>query len=171
MKTRSRFFFIALSMLLFSVVVQSCKKTPAPTTSTPPTASVPSFSFIALGITTTGVQYTVTNTMPSGPLQITASNAANNSNYQTVQITLNNAVTSPGTFTLSPSLSNTGLYTSGSNTIKYSTNATNVGTITITKVDMVNNLMSASYNFVAQQYSPTIGNSGTISGSFTNVGF
>jgi len=167
MRIKSILFFTAFVVLI--IAIQSCKKKPTPVTPTPPAVLPPSFSFTALGITTSGVQYTISN--PTyGPLQITGlAGDSSGGHRQTVTIVVNNVVNLAGTFTLSTT--NTGVYTSGTNTIRYSTNASNVGTINISKVDMTNRLMSASYNFVAEQTAPSNTGSGTISGSFTNVGF
>ncbi len=124
-----------------------------------------------MGITTSGVQYTISNPT-AGPLQITGSNAGSNSNYQTVVITVDNTVNAAGTFTLNTTASNSsdnGVYTSS--TFSYNTNATHTGTITLSKVDMVNRVMSASFSFSAIEFNPDNNSSGTISGSFTNVSF
>ncbi len=171
MRIKSILLFSALLVLV--VATLSCKKkSPAPTPT--PTAIPPTFSFTALGIAATGVQYTITNPQ-GGPLQVTGSNASNTSNYQTVQITVTGgSITAPGTFTLNATASsggNSGVYTSGSGSFLYNTNASHTGSITVSKVDMVNRLISASFNFSAQEYTPTNTSSGTISGSFTNVGF
>ena len=72
---------------------------------------------------------------------------------------------------MSSSSGNSGMYTSGGNTVRYTTNATNTGNLFITNIDMIHRTISGSYSFTAQQYFPTTGSSGTISGSFTNLGF
>lgn len=150
----------------------SCaKKTVTPTPA--PISPAPTYTFNAMGITATGVQYTISNPT-NGPLQITGSNAtaSGNSNEQTVTITINNAVNSVGTYTLSSSVNNSGVYTSGANSIRYSTNSSPyVGTLNITKYDANNKLMSVSFNFVAQETSPSTNLQGTIYGSFDNISF
>jgi hypothetical protein len=170
MKSYAKLLYTVLIVLIFSIITTSCKKKTPPTPTPPtPTPVTNQFSITAFGITTQGVQYTITNPT-TGPLQITgACGDSASSNHQTVVITINNAVNAAETFTLSSS--NTGVYTTGTNTSRYTTNTSNTGSINITKVDMANRLMSASYSFVAQQYYPSMGSSGTISGSFTNVGF
>ena len=167
--------FICAGVILLSMVftTTSCAKktTPAPA---PTPTPVTTYTFNAFGVTATGVQYNISNNTTAGVLQITASNAtaSANSNEQTVTITINSAVNSVGSYTLSSSTNNTGVYTSGSNTFKYSTNnSPNVGTLNITKIDMVNKIMSATYNFNPQQYYPSVGGSGNVSGSFDNIGF
>ena len=166
MRIRSIPFFTVITV--FTFVILSCKKKPTPAPSSPP-APIVSFSINALGITTQGVQYSISNPT-TGPLQISgACGDINSGNSQTVVITINSAVNAVGTFTLSSS--NTGVYTTGTNSIRYTTNTSNTGTINITKIDMTKRLMSASYSFVAQQYYPSLGSSGTISGSFSDVGF
>jgi hypothetical protein len=164
---------ILFTLILLAVAILSCKKKTTPAATPTPTVIPPSFSFTALGITTTGVQYTISNPT-GGPFQVTGSNTGSSSNYQTVVITVSNGsdITVPGTFTLNTTASNNSdnaVYTSG--TFSYSTNASHTGTITFSKVDMVNRVMSASFSFSAQEYSPNNSSSGTISGSFTNVGF
>jgi hypothetical protein len=171
MKIRNNIVFTVLIVLV--VATLSCKKKPAPATPPSPTVLPPSFSFTAFGITTAGVQYTINNPT-GGPFQVTGSNGSNNSNYQTVVITVSNGseITTPGTFTLNTAASNSSdnaVYTSG--TFSYNTNASHTGTITFSKVDMANRVISASFSFSAIEYSPSNNNSGTISGSFTNVGF
>jgi len=167
--------FICAAVILLGVffTTTSCAKktTPAPTSTPTP---VTTYSFSASGITTTGVQYNISNNTNAGVLQITGSNAtaSGNSNEQTVVVTINSSVNSVGSYTLSSSTNNTGVYTSGSNTFKYSTNSSPyIGTLNITKIDMTNKIISASYNFVAQETMPTTSGQTTISGSFANVGF
>lgn len=162
---------ITCIVILFSVAGISCKKKPIPAPTPTPVNVPPSYSFTALGVTTTGVQYGISNPN-TGPLVITgASGTSGNSNYQTVQITVNSAVNSIGSYSLTSTNGNSGVYTTGDNSIKYSTNATCTGTLNVSKIDMANRLMSASFNFVAQQYYPSVGSKGTISGSFTDIGF
>jgi hypothetical protein len=151
----------------------SCaKKTVTPTPA--PITPVPTYTFSAMGITTTGVQYTISNQTQS--LQITGSNASasTSGNEQVVTITINNAVNSVGTYTLSSSLNNSGVYTSvsGGTTFRYSTSSSPyVGTLNITKYDATNRLMSVSFNFNAQETSPSNNLQGSIYGSFANIGF
>jgi hypothetical protein len=164
---------LLVMLVLFCTVLSSCAKKPTPAPTPTPTP-VTTYTFSAFGVTATGVQYNISNNTTAGVLQINASNAtaSANSNEQTVTITINSAVNSVGIYTLSSSTNNTGVYTSGSNTFKYSTNSSPyVGTLNITNIDMTNKIMSATYNFNPQQYYPSVGGSGNVSGSFTNIGF
>jgi hypothetical protein len=164
-------------VILFGVffMTTSCKKTTTPTPVATPTPSPSaSYTFNAMGVTATGVQYSILSGTQS--LQITGSNAtaSGNGNEQTVVITINNAVNSTGSYTLNASVNNTGVYTSGGSTnpMKYSTGSSPyVGTLNITNYDATNRLMSVSFSFNAQEYSPNTSSSGTIYGSFANVGF
>src|SRR6185312_143197 len=147
---------IVNSVILATVILlgvffttSSCAKKTATTPAPAPVTPVTSYTFNALGVTATGVQYSISNPT-TGPLKITGSNASasGNGNEQTVVITINNAVNSVGSFTLSSSVNNSGVYTSGSNSFKYSTgNSPYVGTLNITKYDAANKLMSVSFNF------------------------
>ncbi len=169
MKIITNLLSAVLTLFVLFFITPSCgkKTTPAPATNV---AITPTYTFNAMGITATGVQYSVSNPI-TGPLKISGSNAGGNTNYQTVEITINSAVNAAGTYPLSSSSGNTGIYTSGGNTVRYETNATNTGNLIITNINMTNKTISGSYNFTAQQYFPTTGSSGSIYGSFTNLGF
>ncbi len=170
MKTIISLLCVLVTLFTLPFLMSSCgkKTTPAPATNV---VTTPTYTFSAFGITATGVQYNISNPN-TGPLKISASNASSNStNYQTVDITINSAVNSIGTYPLSSSSGNTGLYTSGGNTVRYTTNATYTGNLTISSIDMIHKTITASYNFSAQQYYPSSGSGGSISGSFTNVSF
>jgi|GEM_PF-1926688 hypothetical protein len=162
-------FFIGAVVILLSVffTTTGCKKTPTPVTPPAPTP-VTTYTFNAFGVTATGVQYVISNPT-TGPLQITGTNGNGD---QKVTITISSAVNSVGSYTLSATNNNAGNYTSGTNTIRYSTGASPyVGTLNITKYDATNRLMSVSFNFNAQEYFPNASSSGTINGSFDNIGF
>ena len=148
----------------------SCKKsTPAATPT--PTNVQPTYSFTALGVTATGVVYTISNPT-TGPMVITGVyGASGDPTYQTVQITVNSAVSSVGSYSLTSTNGNSGVYTTGNGSFKYSTNATSTGVLNITKIDMTNRLVTASFSFNAQQYYPSVGGTGVISGSFADIGF
>ncbi|MFI5141394.1 MAG: DUF6252 family protein [Bacteroidia bacterium] len=150
----------------------SCSKNTTTTPTPTPITPTPSYTFSAMGITAAGVQYTISN-QTAGPLKITGTTGnGTGGNDQSVVITINSVVNSVGTYTLSSSTNNTGVYTSGTNSIRYSTNTSpNVGTLTISKYDAANRVMSVSFSFNAQQYYPTVGSSANVYGSFTNVGF
>ena len=150
----------------------SCSKKTTTTTTPAPVTTAPSYTFNALGITATGVQYSISNPN-TGPLVITGITGNGSSgNDQSVTITINTSVNSTGTYTLSGSTNNTGEYTSGTNTIRYKTNSSpNVGTLTISKYDGTNRKMSVSFSFNVQQYYPSVGNSGAVYGSFDKLGF
>jgi hypothetical protein len=171
MKTINSLLVALVTLFALSFLMPSCgkKTTPAPATNV---VTTPTYTFSAFGITATGVQYSITNPN-TGPLKISASNSSssNSTNYQTVDITINSAVNSVGTYPLSSSSGNTGLYTSGGNTVRYTTNATYTGNLTISSIDMIHKTITASYNFSAHQYYPSSGSGGSISGSFTNVSF
>jgi hypothetical protein len=169
MKTISNLFCVLIALLVLSFIAPACGKKTTPAAATNVTTT-PTYTFNAFGITATGVQYGVSNPN-TGPLKISGSNANGNTNYQTVEVTINSAVNAVGTYPLSSSSGNTGIYTSGGNTVRYSTNATNTGNLIITSINMVNKTISGSYNFTAKQYYPSTGNSGSISGSFSNLGF
>jgi hypothetical protein len=178
MQSKSIIRFDTLIILVFVFIVLSCAKktTPAPTpTPTPPT--VPIYSFTAFGITANGVQYTISNP-PAGPMVITGTfGISTDNNYQTVQITVNNAVNAPAAYTLNAPAGTTtngiGVYTTGPvpGNFAYNTNTTHTGNINITKVDMVNSLMSASFSFVGLEYAPAVTGTVSVSGSFTNISF
>ena len=177
MKTNINPFFNALIVLVIASTIQSCAKktttpTPVPTNNLPP-----SYSFTAFGITANGVNYSVSNTYTTSPLVITGTYGnTTDANYQTVQITIPGGVIAPTTFTLNAAASsggNVGIYTDGPypNTANYNTNAGHTGILNITKVDLMNRLMSVSFNFVAQQYASANSGTVTVSGSFANIGF
>jgi len=171
MKTIYGLMGAAVILLSICFGESSCaKKTVTPTPA--PVSPAPTYTFSAMGITATGVQYTISNQTQS--LQITGSNASasTSGNEQVVTITINNAVNSVGTYTLSSSVNNSGVYTSGGNSFRYSTSSSPyVGTLNITKYDATNRLMSVSFNFNAQETSPSNNLQGTIYGSFANIGF
>ena len=170
MKTITTLLSAIFVLIALTFFMPSCgkKTTPAPATNV---ITTPTYTFSAFGVTATGIVYNITNPA-AGPLHISASNASSNSsNYQTVDITINSAVNLSGTYPLSSSSGNTGVYTSGGNTVRYTTNAINTGNLIITSINTTNKTISGSYNFTAQQYYPSTGNSGTISGSFTNLGY
>ncbi|HXD94545.1 MAG TPA: hypothetical protein VNX01_15170 [Bacteroidia bacterium] len=163
----------AVILLGLCFTTTSCAKKPTPTPAPAPVSPAPTYTFNAMGVTATGVQYSISSQTQS--LQITGSNASanNNGNEQTITITINNAVNSVGSYTLSATNNNTGVYTSGSNTFRYSTgNSPYVGTLNITKYDATNRVMSVSFNFDALETFPTAGSQhGTIYGSFDNISF
>jgi hypothetical protein len=156
---------VVLSGLSFAT--SSCaKKTTTPTPA--PVSTTPSYTFNAMGVTATGVAYTVSNPT-TGPMQIKAVNGGGD---QTITITVSSTINSMGTYTLATQYNNSGVYTSGSNTFRYTTNSSPyIGTLTVSKIDMTNKIMSASFSFNAQQYFPNPSNSGTVYGSFDNIGF
>lgn len=172
MKTLNYFILVAGALTTMFFTTTSCSKKSTPTPTPAPVSPAPTYTFNAFGVTATGVQYTISNPN-TGPLQITGSNGnGTNSSDQTVVITINSAVNSVGSYTLSSSNNNTGVYTTGSNTIRYATNSSPyVGTLTISKIDMTNRVMSASFNFNAQQTMPNTSGSGNIYGSFSNISF
>jgi hypothetical protein len=177
MKTRTNSFFNSLIVLVVAFNIQSCTKktttpTPVPTNNLPP-----SYSFTAFGITANDVNYNVSSSTLSSPLVITGTYGnTTDANYQTVQITIPTGVSAPTTFTLNAATSSggdVGIYTDGPypNTANYNTNAGHTGILNITKVDLTNRLMSASFNFVAQQYASANTGTVSVSGSFANIGF
>src|ERR1700756_5144568 len=173
MKPLNYFILVCSVLLIVFFTATSCKKKNTTTTTTPaPTGTTTSYTFNAMGITATGVQYTITNPT-AGPLKIVGNNGnGTGGNYQTVTITINSAVNSTGSYTLSAAYNNSGVYTSGTNTMRYSTgSAPYVGTLNVTKIDMTNKIMSATFNFNALEYFPNNNGSGNIYGSFDNVGF
>ena len=174
MKIRNILLIHAGVILVLAFTTTSCKKKTTPPAPTP-TASVPSYSFTAGGITIAGVQYTISN--PSnGPLVITATNGllSTNANYQMIQITVNDVVQQSGTIsfalnsTAGATNGNVGLYTSGPET--YNTDSGHTGNVSLT-VDVTNRKISATFSYSTVRYnSPNI-NTIAVSGSFTNVGY
>ena len=180
-KTKANQLIPVCLVLVFIMMLTACAKKAAVAAGPSPTVTLPNFSITAGGITTSGIQYSISNP-GNGVMVITGTNgSSSNTNYQMVQITVNDNISSTSSWTLNTSVNsspapysngNIGQFTSGqSPSLTYNTNSSCTGTINFTKVDMTAKQISASFSFNAAQYGSQNTSTITVSGSFSNVGF
>ncbi len=150
------------------ILIISCTKTPASTLNTAQNSSI-YFTINEVNYITNGWA-----TISNGTLKINGSTSYS----PTKQILLYLKTSTIGTYILNSSEGpqgngNTGTYTEGVapfGLTVFSTDASNIGSVTISKFDMINKVVSGTFYFDATQISPLTGGGIKISnGSFNNI--